>query len=149
MQPQLEAGAKMIKVNLPGRKHSKYLAPYYTFLGKDAVEALQEYLQNERGIPKKGEPIFLNDRRLPLNEGNIRRMFTTYVLKAGVVKHKARLCPKCGGNLIKTSTGGHKLPKRTQWLRCVDCGYLTPIVGKFHLGARASPQVGELCHRFK
>jgi hypothetical protein len=35
-----------IRVELPRRKKSKFIRPFYTFIGRDAVEALRYYLSN-------------------------------------------------------------------------------------------------------
>ncbi|MFC1506989.1 hypothetical protein ACFLQ6_07960 [Thermoproteota archaeon] len=60
------------KFNIPGRKGSKFRSKYYTFIGRDALEAWQEYFNNsERGWPKEGEPILYGRDGKPLTKDAI------------------------------------------------------------------------------
>jgi integrase len=59
---EIRAGKDVICLDLPGRKRGKNVRRFYTFIGKDAIDALREYFDKERkgGYPKTGEPIWLN-----------------------------------------------------------------------------------------
>lgn len=59
---EIQAGKDVICLDLPGRKRGKNVRRFYTFIGKDAIDALREYFDKERegGYPKLGEPIWLN-----------------------------------------------------------------------------------------
>jgi len=54
---QIREGAHPVRLEIPGRKSND--RGYYTFIGKDAVDALVAYFEKERGWPKPGEPIWL------------------------------------------------------------------------------------------
>jgi hypothetical protein len=59
---EIRAGKTIIRLDLHGRKGSKNQprGEFYTFMGKDAIGALAEYFEKERGWPKPGEAIWLN-----------------------------------------------------------------------------------------
>jgi len=59
---QIRAKKHPVKIDMPPRKGSK--DPYYTFIGKDAVDALVQYFENERGWPEDG-PIWLPIKTKP------------------------------------------------------------------------------------
>lgn len=46
-----------VRLDLPGRKQNE--ERWYSYVGKDAVNALVAYFENERGWPKPSEPIWL------------------------------------------------------------------------------------------
>jgi len=58
---QMKQGASPIRIDLPSRKQNE--KGYYTFIGKDAIDALQEYFDKERGWPKLGESIWIGHGR--------------------------------------------------------------------------------------
>lgn len=47
-------------MTFPGRKQWKNRIEYYTFIGRDALAAWQQYFERIRGWPKEGEPVLLN-----------------------------------------------------------------------------------------
>jgi len=59
---EIRAGKTIIRLDLHGRKGSRNEAEgeFYTFIGKDAVDALHGYFEKERSWPKPGEAIWLN-----------------------------------------------------------------------------------------
>jgi len=129
VKPQLEKGAKRFWIWLPGRKHARNRRPYYTFIGHDAVEAFRDYLENERGIIKNGEPIYLNDQLNPVRGANIRRYFNEKAIKVGIIKRATPPCPKCGGETIRfrrrPGRRGHQQNPKVYY-RCTQCGTVTP-----------------------
>lgn len=124
IQSQLEDGKRRIRVTLPGRKHSKNRAPYYTFFGKDAVDALKKYLETQRGSIRKGEPIFIGKRGNAIDRGSLERYFCRHGFKVDVISRWTPDCPECGAT--------------TRWTRpwvggtqpviyvCNKCGRETP-----------------------
>ena len=97
-EPQLRDGKQRLKVILPGRKHAKNRLPYYTFIGKDAVNALKNYLETTRGRIGKDEPIFINKRGLPIRRGALERYFIRHAFELGIIRQWTPGCPKCGGD---------------------------------------------------
>lgn len=110
---------EIIKIDLPGRKHARNARPYYTFIGGDGVTWLKEYLTRERGPIKPGDPIFINDRGNPVTKMNIRRAFTRFAAKAGLIKIATPDCPQCGGETVKRRTW-HEDKTKTVY-RCLKC----------------------------
>jgi len=58
---QIQRGIHPVRIDLPGRKAKKNdrEGTFYSFIGKDAVNALTLYFEEERGWPKPNEPIWL------------------------------------------------------------------------------------------
>jgi len=67
---QIQEGVQPVRLDLPGRKANKYdrEGTFYTFIGKDAVDALVKYFEEERGWPKPSEPIWLIKSRRALTK---------------------------------------------------------------------------------
>lgn len=129
VRPQLEQGKKRLKIRFPGRKHARYVKPYYTFVGRDGVEALQRYLKERRGPIRRGEAIVLNDRGQPVTRGALERYFIRHAAKAGVITLHTPNCPACGGKTRKV----RKWLTRERWKGpwtifyvCDGCGKETP-----------------------
>ena len=124
IKPQLENGKKRLKIYLPGRKHSRNRLPYYTFIGRDGVEALKEYLEAERGAILNGEPIFLNSRHNPLTKQNIKNMFTRCGEKVGLLKRPTPPCPKCGEETLRVRRRHwvNGVKKQVTSFICKKCG---------------------------
>lgn len=138
VKPQLEAGKKSLKIRLPGRKHAKNERPYYTFIGRDGVQALKEYIERERGFIKPGEAIFLNDKLNPVTKANIRVYFHRMAEKVGLIEKPYPQCPKCGADTIrKRRRPGRRGEKRTTkvYYRCTNpkCGLETPATKEYHI----------------
>jgi hypothetical protein len=78
---QMRQGKHPIRIDmLMGRKTNP--EPYHTFIGKDAIEALREYFEKERGWPAKGEPIWISK---PLGEFQKKHLKDTTLLPDGRV----------------------------------------------------------------
>ena len=60
---------RYIKVDLPGRKKQRNVTPYYTFLGRDAIEALKRWVE----IRPDGDSVFNTQFGTPLS---YKTMFT-------------------------------------------------------------------------
>jgi len=138
IKDQLDKGEKRIKIWLPGRKHARNQRTFYTFIGKDAVAALTEYLQTERGPIKDGEPIFLNDQLNPITKENIRRYFHEVAVKTGIIKKPYPSCPECGAETIrKRRRPGPRGQRRwgKTYYHCTNpkCGAQIPASKDYHL----------------
>lgn len=125
VKPQLDD--EVVKIDLPGRKRGRGVRRYYTFITRDAIDALKEYL-DERGEAKPGEAIFLNDRGAPVTAKSIRWNFLQSAIKVGLVERATPPCPECGGETQRKRThkrvGGKKTSK--YWFRCRECGHMMP-----------------------
>jgi len=58
---EVKKGASLIELEMkwPRKGNER---PYYSYIGKDAVEELRRHFEGERGWPKPGEPIWFHDR---------------------------------------------------------------------------------------
>jgi len=78
---QMRQGKHPVRIDmLMGRKTNP--EPFHTFIGKDAVDALREYFEKERGWPAKGEPIWVSK---PLGEFQKKQLKDTILLPDGRV----------------------------------------------------------------
>ncbi len=59
LQSQLRDNVHHIKIDLPGRKKMRNIRPFYTFIGKDALEALALWMEKR---PNTSEFIFVSNR---------------------------------------------------------------------------------------
>ncbi|MFH0749013.1 MAG: hypothetical protein V1915_03750 [Candidatus Bathyarchaeota archaeon] len=119
--PQLKK--ERTRVDLSGRKHAKNREPFYTFLGRDAIVALKEYLEKDRGPIKAGEAIFLNQHGNPLNGSNIGDQFLECAIRGGLTQEKTIPCTVCGGKTLKHRKPFNKESKALKvFYRCLDCG---------------------------
>lgn len=61
LKRDLDADIGPIRVDLPGRKYGRNVYPFYTFIGRDAVKAIRDYLPKR---PKNSKYIFCNQFQL-------------------------------------------------------------------------------------
>lgn len=87
---QVKAGIHPVRIDLPGRKRN--LKPYYTFIGKDAIDALVQYFEVERGWPKPGEPVWLmkywDGKKMPLTIPGLTMMWLRLIRRVGLIPRK-------------------------------------------------------------
>lgn len=124
IEPQLKRGQQRLKISLPGRKRRRNVNPFYTFIGRDAVEKLRIHLKKRDPI-KKGEPICYGEHGEPLSKEAIRKYFHRHAAQVGVIKQYTPPCPSCNGETrrvrSKAGTGTHKV-----YYICNECGAKTP-----------------------
>lgn len=89
---EIRAGKTIIRLDLLGRKREKGKRPYFTFMGKDAVDALREYFDKERagGWPGPGEPIWLNNEGKPFGYSMYHEIWTGLMRRLGHIHTKRR-----------------------------------------------------------
>jgi len=80
---QIKDGKCPVRIDIPKRKQNR--KPYYVFIGKDAIDALVEYFEKERGWPKKGEPIWLNTQGGPLAISAVNSVWLSLCRRAGLI----------------------------------------------------------------
>jgi hypothetical protein len=110
-----------IVLDMPGRKGNE--RPYRTSIESDGREALVFYLEKVRGPVGPGEPIYVNARGNPLTKGNVTSMWTTCLLRAGLIEPKTPMCDECGGSTIKKRRYINKGTSRRTFYACSVCGY--------------------------
>jgi hypothetical protein len=67
---QIQMGADPVRLDLAGRKsnENELEGRFYTFIGKDAVDALTKYFEEERGWPRAGQALWLMPNGDPLTK---------------------------------------------------------------------------------
>jgi len=75
-----------VRLDIPNRKENE--KPYYTFISKDAREALIQYFDQERGWPKKGEPIWLEKGNAALSKTAFFWLWMALVRRIGLIPKK-------------------------------------------------------------
>ena len=80
---QLESGRIPIRVDLPGRKKGRGIRPFYTFLGRDSVKALRDYLEER---PHRNGSIFFNQFGQPITRNGVFYYWRRQLLALGLVK---------------------------------------------------------------
>ena len=95
LREQLRRDVRVVRVDLPGRKRARNERPYYTFIGRDAVDAVRHWLRvRQSDLPD----IFVSSHDTPLNEHALGR-YTTRKLKAlGLIQAKKGLGVRYGKN---------------------------------------------------
>jgi hypothetical protein len=65
---QIQMGGHPVRFDLPGSKENENDAEgrFNTYIGRDAVDALTRYFEEERGWPHPGEPLWIQTNRKPL-----------------------------------------------------------------------------------
>lgn len=95
VKKQLEQGKQHIRVDLVGRKH-RSLKPsgnYFTFIGKDGVTKLKDYLKyraklvkGKEHAPSLNEAIFINEKLKPLRSQDSSGYFKRHAFRLGIIK---------------------------------------------------------------
>ena len=89
---QMKASKDPVRLDMPGRKRQENERPYFTFIGKDAVDALAEYFEKERkgGWPRKGEPLWYDQYGLPLSRTGFAECFMALSRRVALVPKEKR-----------------------------------------------------------
>ncbi len=76
----------VVKLTIPGRKRKRNLRPFYTFLGHDALESLQDYFERIRGYPKEGKAVwYYSNTHSPVTKHGFSRAWARLLHRAGLV----------------------------------------------------------------
>jgi len=125
LRDQLNKGADIIKVDLPGRKSERNIRPFFTLIGGDALEFLKEYLGSE--IPEKRAAIFTNQYGRPVNEIALKRFWLRHLIRLRIV-----VKAEGGDRGTRYGYGLHELREnfRTLWSQ----SRANPDIGEFLMG---------------
>jgi hypothetical protein len=99
---QIQEGRDPVRIDIPGRKETENdtSGRYYTYIGKDAMDALTTYFEEERGWPKKGEAIWLQSNRRHLQKATMEALWLRLTRKiCKVSRRKGPLGSRYGFNL--------------------------------------------------
>ena len=99
VKEQLDDDKRIIRVDLPGRKHNrmKPRGNFFTFFGKDAIDKLKRYLifreqqtLNNDNALKLEEAIFINEKSQTLTKQSLYTYFKRHAMRLGIIKKKKR-----------------------------------------------------------
>jgi hypothetical protein len=100
---QMKKGIMPVRLDMPGRKEMENdtSGKFCTFLGRDAVDALTAYFDEERGHwPKRGEPLIIQKDGQPLYKPTVEATWLRLMRRMGKVpRRKGPLGTRYGYNL--------------------------------------------------
>lgn len=85
LKEQLQNEPQIIKISLIGRKSRKFDYNYNTFIGKDAIQAVRNYLPNR---PNGARAIFIIQNGKPLTKTSVKFYWFRHLKKLGIIKLK-------------------------------------------------------------
>ena len=85
LKEQLDHDLRIIKIDLPGRKKGKNKRPFYTFIGRDAIDALRVWL---RIRPKDATTIFTNQYGDSVSHDSVGRYWWRHLYYLGLIKRQ-------------------------------------------------------------
>lgn len=91
LREQLAAHSLLVKINLPGRKKNKNDNPYFTWIGKDAVDAVKQWMRiRHEDSELRGYPnIFYTQQGTPLNKKTLWRYWKRQLVAIGLIEKKS------------------------------------------------------------
>jgi len=114
---EVRKGRQIIRLSLPGRKQSRNIYPYYTFIGSDAIEALRQLFYS-RGW-KRDSVLFRNERGEPVSGACYQAYFRSVALKLGLIRRKTPACLDCGSETVRKRS--RATGKDLVYYVCVSC----------------------------
>jgi len=141
VKEQLHEEKKVIRIDLPGRKHNNMMPNrnYFTFIGKDAIDKLKAYLEvrgklvprskidpSKTPLPSLDEAIFINEKWKPLRKQDISTYIKRHATMLGFIKKEY------GKLEVRYRIHAHELRDtyRTEW----NLTPAKPIVAEFCMG---------------
>ncbi|MFH2109921.1 MAG: hypothetical protein ABIJ47_01535, partial [Candidatus Bathyarchaeota archaeon] len=121
---KLSPEERAIKLELPGRKHAKNKALYYTFIGADAINSLRNWLAHR---PQGPGPIITNQRRKAISKSDLRHYWIHKLRRLGHVDPI-----KKGTRADKTGKGLHEM--RDVWRSLWSKSPASSTVGEYLMG---------------
>lgn len=74
---------RFIRIELPGRKKFRNIKPFYTYIGADAIDSLENWLKRR---PEGSEAIFINQYGRSINEESMRVYWTRKLKRLGIIE---------------------------------------------------------------
>jgi len=129
LRDQIQRGVHPVRIDLPGRKQGRNRRPYYTFIGRDAVDALKVWL---RLRPRGTDDIFVNQLGRPLSDHGVRTYWTKHLKRLGIIEK-----PDDAGPSTRYGKNLHELRDlfRTRW----QMSGAAPAVAEFMMGHVVDP----------
>lgn len=148
IRDEVRKGSRIIRVDMPGRKHSFARLPYYTFIGSDAVACLKVMFESQ-GYREKSA-LFVNQYDKPLSVGSLQWYFTFHAVKTNLIKPVTMSCSKCGDATRRVRSHKVRADRRVAYI-CKSCGHteLSQFSPKEKGGIRYRVKMHELRDLFK
>ncbi|MFH0849727.1 MAG: hypothetical protein V1924_02160, partial [Candidatus Bathyarchaeota archaeon] len=115
---------RVIRLELPGRKHAKNVTPYYTFIAADAIDALKNWLKHR---PPGVKAIITNQRQNPISKSDLRHYWIHKLRRLGYVDPARQ-----GARATKTGKGLHEM--RDVWRSLWSKSPASSTVGEYMMG---------------
>ena len=99
---QIQTGVHPVRVELQGRKSNENDSEgrFYTFIGKDTVDALTKYFEEDRGWPRPGQPLWLTPDHRALTKSALGAAWMRLLRHMGKIpKQKGPIGSRYGYNL--------------------------------------------------
>ncbi len=84
---QLKGDPEVVRIDIAGRKHGKNIDPFYTFIGRDAIQLVRNWLKVR---PEGSTAIFVNQIGEPLKDESLRTYWTRKLKRLGFITQKGR-----------------------------------------------------------
>jgi hypothetical protein len=127
LRRQLRENTRFIRIELPGRKHFRNVRPFYTFLARDASEAVRFYMEER----PDGQDIFLTAYGTRLTYPTMLDYWYKRLERLGILRRRI------GDTSARYGKNMHELRDlfRTRWHR----SGADPLVAEFALGHTVDP----------
>jgi hypothetical protein len=138
LSEQLDNDSRVIRVDLPGRKRLKNKMPFYTLIGKDAIEAIRRYLGEYPSRDRSG--IFLDKFNNPVSKKAVYQYWMRHLRKIGIVGPSKGIVRS-----YQTGKNPHELRDvfRSQWEKSPAKG----SVAEYLMGHVVDPHEYNKAHR--
>jgi hypothetical protein len=134
LRASLRAEECPIRVDLPGRKHEKFIRPFYTFIHRDAVKALREYLDHRK---YESRYIFASDPRKVNNRVDRNQSYPALHVYWTSKLEAAGLIERANVPTVRYGKNPHEFRDlfRTRWEKSGS----SPVCAEFCMGHNVDP----------
>lgn len=85
LKEDLKGDPEVVRIDLPGRKKFRNKAPYYTFIGPDAIAALRDWVKLR---PPEAKAIFTGQYKDPITKEALAQHWIIYLKRTGIIQAK-------------------------------------------------------------
>ncbi|MCJ7760398.1 hypothetical protein MUP59_04565, partial [Candidatus Bathyarchaeota archaeon] len=85
LREQLSNDARMIRIDIPGRKGDRNERNFYSFIAGDALDYLRKWWKIR---PRDAKVIFVNERHTPVTESGVYAIWLRHMRRLGIIDPK-------------------------------------------------------------